>query len=396
VRSRRRNEDGESVEILADDDGWAGAAQVTRATPRRRWPELALVLAALAVVVALGASGDDAEDATDMPRSTSTTVRRTTTTTRPRVRSTTTTWPLQVSGIGPVLGTDASPTGTALVIVEAGTLAVLDLDTGDLCRADANGTGPWWIPTPGTHATDVEVHDDQGRSVLIDRRCGLRPSNGRATDGGWVLARTESGFWTMSDGPVPTLVEHDTDGSTLRRIPVPAYSGMTSDGDWLVVAVAGELVAIDLDEDRRIGLGSGWPLATGGGRVLALRCAELDCALTSIDIESGRSRRLALPLPTQWEAASLSPDGRWLAYSTASDEVTLQDQGLVEPVVADLETMTTIDVSGGPCSFTVDSLWLVCVRPSVITAQHLYEDRTVDLSDLFDRPTNGFAVLRTA
>jgi len=382
---RRGPDLDEPVDLI--DDGWAGATEVTRTKERRRWPEALLVVAALAVVVGIGAAGGgDGDDETDMPRTTSTTVRRTTTSTTPRPTTTTTTWPLRVAGTGSVLGPDAAPTGTALVVAEERSVVVLDLDSGDLCRTDGRAGGSWFPPYQGT-APEVELHDNGGRSLVIDRDCDLRPAN-LDFDGSWVVARTETATWVMEDGPAQQLVEHTPDGGERRRIDVPAFSGSVVDRDWLVIALAGEMVAIDLHGGPDFGLGSGFPLGVGGGRLVATRCERLDCSMVMIDIATGRARTLDLPRPVQWEPAVLSPDARWLTFAVAEED------GNARPVLADLETGRVTDTRGGPCQFTTDSRWLLCVRPSVVEAVDLASGRIVDLTDRFRRPTNGFAVMR--
>ena len=393
---RRGTDLDEPVELL-DDDGWEHATPVTTASRTRgRWPEALLVIAVLAVVLGIGAtSGDGDEDATDMPRRTTTTVRRSTSSTRPRPTTTTTTWPARVAGAGSVLGADAGPTGTALVVAEEdGTVAVLDLDTGDLCRAQA-GRNPWFpMPQPST-TDEALVVDEGGRSLRIDAACDVEPGN-RGRDPWSFRVATEDTYWITEDGPITRIIERSTaDDSTLRVFEIPYFNGMFADDRTMVVVAAGDMVAVDLYEDRTFPLGAGQPIALGGGRLVALRCVELDCAVVSIDVETGRARPLAIPMPSPWETASLSPDGRWLSYSAASTSQTLQNQGVSEPVVANLDTGETVETRGGPCAFTGDSRWLLCVRPSVIEAVAIDDGRSIDLSDLFDRPTNGFATMRT-
>ena len=397
VRPRQGPDLNEPVELL-DDDAWERATPVTPTTRSRgRWPETLLVVAVLAVVLGIGATsgGDDDEDATDMPRRTTTTARRQTSSTRPRPSTTTTTWPARVAGAGSVLGAGTAPTGTALVVAEAdGTVAVLDLDTGDLCRAQA-GTNPWFPMPQPSNTTDALIVDEQGRSLRIDRGCDVEPGN-RGRDPWSFRAATEDTYWTTEDGPITRIVEHATsDGATLRVLEIPYLNGILADDRTMVVAAAGEMVAVDLHADRTTALGSGQPIALGGGRLVALRCADLDCTLVSIDVDTGRARLLAIPMPSPWEAASLSPDGRWLSYSTVSTNQTLRNQGVSEHLVANLETGDTLETRGGPCAFTADARWLLCVRPSVIEAVAIDDGRSVDLSDLFDRPTNGFATMRT-
>jgi hypothetical protein len=396
VRRRRGPDLDEPVELL--DDGWERATPVTTSTRSRgRWPEALLVVAVLAVVLGIGATsgGDDDEDATDMPRRTTTTARRQTSSTRPRPSTTTTTWPARVAGTGPVLGAGTAPTGTALVVAEAdGTVAVLDLDTGDLCRAQA-GRNPWFpMPQPST-TDEALVVDEGGRSLRIDASCDVEPGN-RGRDPWSFRAATEDTYWITEDGPITRIVEHSTaDDSTLRVIEIPYFNGMFADDRTMVVTAAGEMVAVDLYEDRTVPLGSGQPIALGGGRLVALRCADLDCAVVLIDVETGRTRPLAIAMPSPWETASLSPDGRWLSYNAASTSQTLQNQGVTEPVVANLDTGETVETRGGPCTFTADSRWLLCVRPSVIEAVRIEDGLAIDLSKTFDRPTNGFATMRT-
>lgn len=384
VRTRGAVDETEPVELI--DDEWSHAAPVTPARSRRRWPEAVLVVAVVAVVLGIGATGGDDEGATDMPRRTTTTVGRTTSTT-PRPTSTTTTWPASLAGTGPVLGAGAAPTSTALVVAEeGGTVAVLDLDTGDVCRA--RGGRDSWFPSPQPGVRDeLIVMDGNGRSLTIDRDCTLEPAN--RGDPWSIRAITATTYWTTDDGPVQRLVEHDAEyGRVLRRIDVPGAGNIVADDAWIVVAAAGEMVAIDLHSDRQVALGSGQPLGIGGGQLFAIRCQALACSAIAIDVASARVRVLDLPLPTMWEPASVSLDGRWAQYSVMSE------LGRVDHVLADLRDGTMRDVGrGGPCSFTAESRWLICVRPSVIEAVSIDTGDIVDLSDLFDRPTNGFATM---
>ncbi|HYD10984.1 MAG TPA: hypothetical protein VEA78_12860 [Acidimicrobiales bacterium] len=381
---RRHADPDEPVELL-DDDRWDDAIPVTRTPRRRRWPEALLAVAVLAVVVMIGAAGSDGEDdATDMP-TTSTTERRRTTTTRPR--TTTTTWPTAVVGSGPVLGADAGGTGTAIVVHEQdGTIAVLDLDTGDLCRTeDTRGSYLPWQQTPLQHAASMQSRS--GQALLVDSSCRASRT---FTDGtGWVIAASPASTWVMQDGATTRLVERSSaDGAVLREHVLPSYGSTVAGDRALVVTIAGEMVAFEQGSDRVIELGSGQPLALAGGRLIAIRCAGLACGIVAIDLDSRQARPLALPLPAAWEPAALSPDGRWFFFSAPDGDLGRQ------PRLADLETGRITEVRGGPCSFTADSTWLLCLRPSVAEAVRLADGQLVDLSDHFDG-IQGFATLRT-
>lgn len=268
-----------------------------------------------------------------------------------------------------------------MIIENRGRVASLDLDTGDLCRFDANGT---WLTWPMPSGPRAMLQGDDG-PTLVDASCAITSVDWS----GWIAATTASSVWTMNDGPTSLLQEWSLDGTpTGRELRVPANATtIVGDGEWIVVGAAGEMTAVRGDERRSLGVG--FPLAAGGGRVVVVRCPALECSVAIVDIRTGRSQAIDIEAPLSWEPPVMSPDGRWLHFSTAVGRTGQQ----IESRLVDLETLAERPFPGGLVAFTADSRWLVSARSSVVEARSLLDDRVVDLTEMFDGPVQGLVAI---
>lgn len=390
----------DDVEVVLLDDA-APTSRTVELRPRRRWRELALVVAAIAAVVGVGLVGDDeAEEAEASPTTTtserrSTTTSRTATTRRPalaqptttRRPSTTTSWPQLEAGTGPVLPGEPSRNVIGLITAN-GLVTMIDLATGDRCRTRPAADGVWMIGLPAVAGMFLV---QSGHSVLgIDRSCAVTDLDVDLGPGYPVTATAER-FWLAMGEHGEQLVEHALpDGTpTGREVLLPRYTGATSLvlGDDLVVGASGRMTLVDPDTDERRDLGPGNPLATHGSVVAYMDCPEMRCALGILDVATGERRVVDGVEPVSWELSTFSADGRMLRVPVPGDH---------EPstAVIDLQTdeVWILDEPVQSAQITADDRWLIAVHLGEVVAFRIGSDERVRLLDGF-RDVQGFALL---
>lgn len=382
--------------VLVDDDEHVRVT--TRAVeigrPRKRWREVALLVAIGLVIAAVGILGSDGEDEEDdavaAPTTTSTTarVRRSTTSRVPRP-TTTTSWPQLVAGTGPLL---TSATGSAVLTVDGrGLVTVLDLDTGDRCTTDPPGSGGW-LPTTAALPGDVAILQTEERLLLVDRHCEVREVG--VVSQTWPSALTSEGLWTM-DEPEGDLVEWslETGERTGRSFEISPFVGpaVIAAGTRLVASVGGEMSLLDPADGSVRDLGTGMPVAANDTTLAAVRCPRLDCHLEVIDIASGSSRVVGGDewAPVPWDQGAFSPDGRYLRTSA---HVAGNEYGPV-PAIVDLETDTvkTYELDFTAFAFTYEGGWTIATDRGRLLAFRA-DGETVRLDERVD---NGMVLLRT-
>ena len=388
--------------VLLDDD--APTSRTVELRPRRRWRELALVVAAIAAVVGVGLVGDDeGEDAAASP-TTSSTERRSTSTTRARPsttrraalvqpsttrrQTTTTTWPQHEAGTGPIL--PGGPSGTTVGLVTGnGLVTMVDLDTGDRCTLKVGRDGAWMAGLPPVGGLLLVQSSD----VLlgVDRGCAATELDIDLNTGYPVTATSER-FWIATGEYGQHLVEHRLPGgeATGREVDLPRYTGASSFilGDDLVIGANGRMTLLDPDTDERRDLGPGNPLATRGSVVAYADCPELRCGLAVLDVSTGERRVIPGVEPVSWDPSTFSADGRLLRVPVpgSGDEPS--------SAVIDLQTdeVWVLDESVQGPQITPDDRWLVAMHRGEVVAFRIGSDERVALPDGF-RDVQGFALL---
>jgi hypothetical protein len=352
--------------------------------PPRRWPQAALLLAAVAVVVGVGMF-DDGSDETSLPTTTTTTstIERTTTTRRVHRVTTTEVVPHTEPGDGPLLP-DAA--GTHVVLVrDAGRVDVVDLATGSTC-VTTTGDRETWMPNGGTASAGAVALQTSSGLVTVDAGCAVAGPLPVPWSDAYPSGRTDDAIWMMTDDGT-TLTGIGLDGAPRQTIDLPPNGGawISGAGQRLVVAAAGSITLVDPATGSRRDLGTGTPVAATADAIAVLRCPRLTCALSLVDLDTGRRRLLAAGVLGSTNMGALSADGRHLA-------VTTNPGPSPHSYVVDLRTNETTEVDADMViGFTSGSRWLLAQSGSDIVA---FRPDGSDRQVLMDAiGTNGVSIL---
>jgi hypothetical protein len=312
---RRRGLEDEPMTLL-DDEGHVETRTVElRPTFRREW---LLVVAAIAVVVAVGLFSDSGPSAPDEAATPATTTSAVPTTVHRRFSATVRRFHVTTTSTAPRPDGPVAPftTGTAIVGMDGrGRVSIYDLDTGLSCVvAQSTTTGVYLNQSAATSLARAVVQTGDGVG-LVDASCALEQAVTRP--GSYPIAVGDEYFWTSGqsgEGGGP-LVQHDlsTGLETGLSIDAPAYIGPSvSSGDRLVVGVGGQVTEIRRRAVRDIGPGN--PIALNGSLLALVRCQELRCRLHLTDLDTNDSR-VVTPIwltVIPWSTGVFSPDGSLL------------------------------------------------------------------------------------
>jgi hypothetical protein len=377
-----RDRDEDVPVVLVDEAGvppTVTTAEVDLGRPRRPVREILLAVAAVAVVAGVGlvgGGGDDGEQAMPTPSTTERRSprpqaiedwRRTSTTTRPSDRPTTTTTVFsRTAGTGPLLPGDA--TGTVLAYVDnTNTAVVVDLDSGDRCRVRLPDSDGMWSPWPNQVRLATMFVTTNQRLLEVDRSCAVTERDSRF-DNGWPAVVVGDSVW-LADNEGRTIAESDirTGERSGRSIALPVFGGaafQAVDGG-IVIGVQGEMTLVDPDTDERTPLGTGTPLAAAGRHVVYLACPALECGIGVHDLDTGDRRLIDDVQAVPWEPSATSADGRYVRITEQ-----LQDSsGTVRSLVVDVATAEVVrEANLNTAAFSDDGEWLIGLRHGDLVA----------------------------
>ncbi len=176
-----------------------------------------------------------------------------------------------------------------------------------------DSSGPVFLAV-GPHSAVVRPLDDVLGYGVADGH-SARPLTGSLRGGGRMLPGPAPALvWRETDDPLPSAVLTRLDGTEtgVRASTPPQPTGpLVSDGAGylLYLGIGGVYDVRPAGIDRVTG---GWLVASGGGRILAVECAdETRCFTVLLGLTDGSRRVVGPGLSPTETIGQVSPDGRW-------------------------------------------------------------------------------------